>query len=135
MRGFQEMDWLFNVVLFVFYYWLLSWLFYNPASVVESAEGSKQAIEQQLKEVFVDEKKEQQQAMLILDEIIVAGDDDKGRVLQARKIAKNLGIKQKLNRKYKPLDVLVQEIKDKLKNEPLTVAPVILKNVVASNSA
>ena len=135
---------MFGVLLFVIYYICAVHLFV-PSSKAEvvTVEMPAQPIEQQLKEVLwsdvepetpkevttVIKVKEKPEAIADLLERVKV---EKLNLNQARKLAKTLGIRQSVKGKKQPKAFLVAQITKKLKANPETVAPIIVKQVQAA---
>ena len=136
---------MFGVLLFVIYYICLVHLF-APASsnqVSETVEIPTKLIEQQLKEVLwsdvepetttevtaVTEVKDKPVAIVDLLEGIEV---EKLTLRKARKVAKTLGIRQSVKGKCQPKAWLLKQIAQKLKANPIEVAPIIIKQVHAA---
>ena len=146
---------MFGLVLFVVYYIVLVWL-YAPA--VESGEGAWEIdrdgeivhyneiltvptvkpIEQQLKDVLwssdaeVTETVTEVEHQPTVEELLDGVEIDKITLRKARKIASALGIKQKVNGRDHKKAFLVAQIAKKLRANPETVAPIIVKQVQAA---
>jgi len=135
---------MFGVLLFVIYYICLVHLF-APASsnqVSETVEIPTQPIEQQLKEVLwsdvepetttevtaVTEVKEKPAIADLLEGVEV----EKLTLRKARKVAKTLGIRQSVKGKCQPKAWLLKQIAQKLKANPIEVAPIIVEQVHAA---
>ena len=147
-------DMMFGLVLFVVYYIVLVWL-YAPA--VESSEGAWEVnqdgeivhhndhltvstvkpIEQQLKDVLWDNKEVTETVMEVeakpaIADLLEGIEVEKLTLRKARKVAKALDIRQKVNSKDQPKKWILAQIGKKLKANPIEVAQIIVEQVQAA---
>lgn len=136
---------MFGILLFVVYYICLVH-FFAPASsneVSETVAMPAQPIEQQLKEVLwadaepeiIEEvttvtKVEEKPAEIA--DLLEGIEVEKMTLRKARKVAKALDIRQKVNSKDQPKAWILKQIAKKLKANPIEVAPIIVQQVRAA---
>jgi len=150
-------DMMFGLVLFVVYYIVLVWLYAPAVERGESAwefnqmgeivhhndiltEPTVIPIEQQLKDVLwsSDEEVKEKTVMEVEsgDNMIVDLLDgievEKLTLRKARKVAKALDIRQKVGKKDQPKKWILKQIAQKLKANPVEVAPIIVEQVHAA---
>jgi len=128
-------DFALGIYLFAIYFLFLCWLFQKPAASEKAVACDQETKPQVTKEVLekvevnelsVEQKKEDAPNNLpSLDDLFCGIEIKKLKLRQARKVAKALDIRQKVNRKDQPLSWLQAQIQKRLEEEPYKVARII----------